>query len=38
MLNTYIDLIAKAMSLSETKVANTVKLFEEGATIPFIAR
>jgi len=38
MLNTYINLIAKAMGLPVTKIANTVKLFEEGATIPFIAR
>ena len=38
MLNTYIDLIAKAMGLPVTKITNTVKLLEEGATIPFISR
>jgi len=38
MLNTYIDLIAKAMGLPVTKISNTVNLLEEGATIPFISR
>ncbi len=38
MLNTYIDLITKATGLPTTKIANTIKLLEEGATIPFISR
>ncbi len=38
MLNTYIDLISKATGLPTTKIANTIKLLEEGATIPFISR
>ncbi len=38
MLNIYIDLIAKATGLPATKIANTIKLLEEGATIPFISR
>jgi len=38
MLKIYIDLIAKATSLPTTKIANTIKLLEEGATIPFISR
>jgi len=38
MLDTYIDLIAKATGLPISKIANTIKLLEEGATIPFISR
>ncbi len=34
----YIDLISKAANLEQKNVANTVKLLEEGATIPFISR
>lgn len=33
-----IPLIARRLSLRETQVANTVKLLNEGATIPFISR
>jgi len=38
MLNTYIDLIGKATNLPANKITNTIKLLEEGATIPFISR
>lgn len=38
MLNTYLDLIAKATGLPTTKISNTINLLEEGATIPFISR
>ena len=38
MLNTYLDLIAKATGLPKTKISNTINLLEEGATIPFISR
>ncbi len=34
----HINLISKKLNLPERKVASTVKLLEEGATIPFIAR
>ncbi|WP_243349482.1 Tex family protein [Parabacteroides sp. FAFU027] len=34
----FISLIAKSLSLSEKQVNNTIKLFDEGATIPFISR
>lgn len=35
---THINLISKALNLPSHKVKSTVKLLEEGATIPFIAR
>jgi len=38
MLNNYIDRIASATGLPTSKITNTVKLLEEGATIPFISR
>ncbi|MEG1587054.1 MAG: Tex family protein [Bacteroidales bacterium] len=31
-------LISKALNISEQQIANTVKLLDEGATIPFISR
>lgn len=34
----FISLIAKALSLKEKQVGNTIKLLTEGATIPFISR
>lgn len=34
----FFSLIAKSLSLSEKQVSNTIKLFDEGATIPFISR
>lgn len=38
MTEKYIDLIAQALGLPKTKIANTIKLLEDGGTIPFIAR
>ncbi len=38
MLNTYSELISKSLSLPQNKVINVLRLFDEGATIPFIAR
>ncbi len=32
------NIISKELSLSERSVVNTIKLFEDGATIPFISR
>ena len=34
----HVELIAKAINVSEQQVKNTVKLLDEGATIPFISR
>lgn len=34
----FFSLIAKSLSLSEKQVNNTIKLLDEGATIPFISR
>jgi Transcriptional accessory protein len=34
----FFSLIAKSLSLNEKQVSNTIKLFDEGATIPFISR
>ncbi len=34
----HIDIIAKALNISPKQVENTIHLFAEGATIPFIAR
>jgi len=38
MLKTYSDLISVELSLPINKVTNVLSLFDEGATIPFIAR
>ncbi len=38
MSNTFSRLIANKTNISEQKVSKTIELFEEGATIPFIAR
>jgi len=38
MNSKYIDLISKILSLQQWQVENTVRLLEEGATIPFISR
>ncbi|MEM1118934.1 MAG: Tex-like N-terminal domain-containing protein, partial [Bacteroidota bacterium] len=38
MTTTPIQLITKALHLPKQGVANTIKLLDEGATIPFIAR
>lgn len=38
MKNTYIDTISGVLKLKNWQVENTVKLFEEGATVPFISR
>ncbi|HLN75004.1 MAG TPA: Tex family protein [Prolixibacteraceae bacterium] len=38
MLQNIIRLIAQQVGLNETQTGNTIKLLEEGATVPFIAR
>lgn len=38
LLPNHISLIANTLGIAENAVKNTVKLFEEGATLPFIAR
>ena len=38
MKNIYINSIAQRLGVKEWQVENCVKLFEEGATIPFISR
>jgi uncharacterized protein len=38
MPNTLIDLLAEKTTLSKPHIANILKMLEEGATIPFIAR
>ena len=38
MKSEYIDIIAGALKLKKWQVENTVKLLEEGATVPFISR
>lgn len=38
MINEYVELIAKELNLSTKSVAATIKLLEDGATIPFISR
>ena len=38
MNSDYIDIIAGALKLKKWQVENTVKLFEEGASVPFISR
>ena len=37
-MNTYINLIAKALNISKQSVKNTIELLVEGATVPFISR
>jgi len=36
--NRYIELVARKLGLLEWQVENTIRLFDEGATIPFISR
>lgn len=38
MAQTLIPLISKSLNLAEKQIANTLALFADGATIPFIAR
>jgi uncharacterized protein len=38
LLPSHITLIANTLGIAEFAVKNTIKLFEEGATLPFIAR
>lgn len=38
MHHKFIRIISQIVRLEETKVANTIQLLEEGATVPFIAR
>ncbi len=38
MINEYVELIAKELNLSTKSVVATIKLLEDGATIPFISR
>ena len=38
MKNIYIDHIAKTLQVKDWQVENCAKLFEEGATIPFVSR
>ncbi|HSA05426.1 MAG TPA: Tex-like N-terminal domain-containing protein, partial [Tenuifilaceae bacterium] len=40
LINTakHVDLISKELNLAGRQVSNTVKLLDEGATIPFISR
>ena len=38
MIQSRIAIIAKELNISEWQVENTIKLFDEGATIPFISR
>ena len=38
MKNIYISHIAKTLQVKEWQVENCAKLFEEGATIPFVSR
>jgi len=38
MINIYSDIISKENSLPRNRVLNVLRLFDEGATIPFIAR
>ena len=37
-MSTYIDIIAKELSVQASSVKSTIELFEQGATVPFIAR
>lgn len=38
MSTNFNSIVSKALNISEKQVANTIKLLEEGATIPFISR
>lgn len=38
MMNEYAKIIHKELNLSENQVINTIKLLDEGATVPFISR
>ncbi|MBN1185970.1 MAG: RNA-binding transcriptional accessory protein [Bacteroidales bacterium] len=38
MTTKHIEIIAKSTNISEQQVKNTIKLLDEGATIPFISR
>ncbi len=38
MKSEYIKIIAQKLSLTSKQVSNTLQLFEEGATVPFISR
>ncbi|MBQ1664652.1 MAG: RNA-binding transcriptional accessory protein, partial [Bacteroidaceae bacterium] len=38
MNSTFKTIISKSVGISETQVANTLELLEEGCTIPFISR
>lgn len=38
MLENYIKILAKELSIATNQIVNTIQLLEEGATIPFIAR
>ena len=38
MSRSYIPIISKTLNLAEKQIANTLALFADGATIPFIAR
>lgn len=38
MNNIHLSIISKSLNLPQSKVQSTIKLLEEGATIPFIAR
>lgn len=38
MTNKQIQIISQTLSISEKSILNTIKLLEEGATVPFIAR
>ncbi|MGL4293978.1 MAG: Tex family protein [Bacteroidales bacterium] len=38
MSTNFNTLVSKALNISEKQVANTIKLLEDGATIPFISR
>jgi uncharacterized protein len=38
MIDSHIQIISKQLDLKENYVANTIELFENGATIPFISR
>ncbi|MCK5730514.1 MAG: helix-hairpin-helix domain-containing protein, partial [Draconibacterium sp.] len=38
MKNKFIKIIAQNLNIKDTQVVNTIRLFEEGATVPFISR
>ncbi len=37
-MNTFFDIVAKELNLKKSQVENTMKLLDEGATVPFVAR